>query len=330
MSGVNVWGEEEGYGTGDGVSISEVNKKVSKSGDSMSGELDMSNNKIINLVNPTDAQDAATRKYVDNTTSSLFVHKAGDTMTGDLYIKLDDDTARYFGCNDISPNDSFYILLGNDSSYIGYKAPIPGNNNPIIIDGSGLLVRFRNNNIIRFGTSGADMRIVTYTAMVLGGAIDCEQYPINNLANPISDNDATTKTYVDRKICNVGYIPSLTSATNNKIGFHVTASTYFSGTYLPYYAFNSGDILEWCTAGITSNFWLKIQCPEPVAVGKFRLEEEVVVLKEYIIGDLKDQMIILLGIYYIQLLVNMLVIQLDIIMYSIQLEQHIHILESMV
>ena len=39
--------------------------RVSKSGDSMSGNLDMGGNSILHVVDPTGVQDAATKNYVD-------------------------------------------------------------------------------------------------------------------------------------------------------------------------------------------------------------------------------------------------------------------------
>jgi hypothetical protein len=49
----------------------------------MTGVLNINSNKITNLANPTVAQDAATKTYVD-TQDGLRVAKAGDTMTGIL------------------------------------------------------------------------------------------------------------------------------------------------------------------------------------------------------------------------------------------------------
>jgi hypothetical protein len=64
----------------------------------MTGVLNMNSNKITNLANPTVAQDAATKTYVD-IQDSLRVAKAGDTMAGILdmgmnrIISLTDPTA---------------------------------------------------------------------------------------------------------------------------------------------------------------------------------------------------------------------------------------------
>ena len=65
-----------------------LNLKLTKSGDGMSGELDMNDNKIIDLKTPTDNADATTKKYVDNK-HALTLLKSGGTMTGE--INMGDD-----------------------------------------------------------------------------------------------------------------------------------------------------------------------------------------------------------------------------------------------
>ena len=49
-----------------------VDQKVTKSGDTMSGGLNMENKKIINLANPTDDKDAVNKKYVNDNYSSSY------------------------------------------------------------------------------------------------------------------------------------------------------------------------------------------------------------------------------------------------------------------
>ena len=57
--------------------------KLTKSGDSMSGQLDMNDNKIIDLATPTNNSDASTKKYVDDGLSGK-LDVAGGQMTGPL------------------------------------------------------------------------------------------------------------------------------------------------------------------------------------------------------------------------------------------------------
>lgn len=65
---------------------------VKKSGDTMTGALDMQNHKVTNVAAPTETADAANKGYVDTAISGLtdgttampYVKKAGDTMAGNL------------------------------------------------------------------------------------------------------------------------------------------------------------------------------------------------------------------------------------------------------
>ena len=50
----------------------------------LQGELDMGNNKIVNVTDPTAAQDAATKNYVDTVGSAVTLNTSGDTGTGSI------------------------------------------------------------------------------------------------------------------------------------------------------------------------------------------------------------------------------------------------------
>ena len=58
------------------------NKFLDKSSGVMAGSLNMSNNKITNVGNPTADKDAVSRVYGDG----RYVKKSGDTMTGALSV----------------------------------------------------------------------------------------------------------------------------------------------------------------------------------------------------------------------------------------------------
>lgn len=53
-----------------------IGTKVSKSGDTMTGNLDLGNNRIINLPSPVDPSDAATKEYVDSVATGLDVKES--------------------------------------------------------------------------------------------------------------------------------------------------------------------------------------------------------------------------------------------------------------
>lgn len=63
--------------------LSQVGTAVQKTGDTMTGDLDMGNNQIENLGTPFAPTDAATKGYVD-TADALKLDKSGGTMTGAL------------------------------------------------------------------------------------------------------------------------------------------------------------------------------------------------------------------------------------------------------
>lgn len=77
---------------------------VKKSGDTMTGALDMQNHKVTNVAAPTETADAANKGYVDTAISGLtdgttampYVKKSGDTMTGALTIPGNAVIARAF------------------------------------------------------------------------------------------------------------------------------------------------------------------------------------------------------------------------------------------
>ena len=65
------------------TALSQVGTAVQKSGDTMTGDLDMGSNQIENLGTPFGPADAATKTYVD-TADALKLDKSGGTMTGTL------------------------------------------------------------------------------------------------------------------------------------------------------------------------------------------------------------------------------------------------------
>jgi hypothetical protein len=241
---------------------------VEITGDTMSGDLDMGGNFIHNLHAPMSNADGATKLYVD-AISTLSVAKAGDTMSGNLLLSGGDDTYRNLGCTELNEGKTFQVLMG-DNNFFGYTKPPVGITNPVILDCSGFLIKFNGNNIMRVATSGSDLEIITYKRFKINAEINCNGYNIYSLADPLGDSDAATKRYVDKKKNLVGYVPHLGS-NNSKTGFIVSQSSLFSISYYGFNVFNNADNLLWATAGVTSNFWIKVLCPNSVIVWKFHI-----------------------------------------------------------
>lgn len=82
---------------------SSIAARLKKSGDTMTGVLDMGSNRITNLADPTDDQDAATRIYVD------------DQWDLDVRLLFQDDF--------IADRDARWTLSGAGGSYVQNAAP---------------------------------------------------------------------------------------------------------------------------------------------------------------------------------------------------------------
>jgi hypothetical protein len=89
----------------------------------------------------------------------------------------------------------------------------------------------------------------------------------------IPNRDVATKKFVTRRTLknNVGLVPILTSNLNNKSGYKVTASSEYDTNHSACNVFNSLTDNDWCTAGVDSEFWIQLQCPEVIKIHKFTI-----------------------------------------------------------
>ena len=154
----------------------------------------MGSNKIVSMADPTSAQDAATKNYVD----ASKVSRTGDTMTGDLVLNVGADAARSIGCTDLSGTKTFSVNMGSAGDVITGRL-----GTPITIDSSnGILFRSGNNNNLQTGTGSG---ILCYTIININGGF------INNLAAPLNNLDAANRLYAD----SVTYMTAQPSMTSN-------------------------------------------------------------------------------------------------------------------
>lgn len=154
---------------------------LSLSGGTMAGTIDMNNNKITNLPEPTSNKDAATKAYVDSHSgggggTGNYVSKAGDTMTGALNISM--------GESEISiSNASIELNTGSNGVTVGEI--------PTDTPTYGIL-------------SNSDLLFIANGNINLLNSNDGEALKITNVATPTNANDAANKAYVDNAVSGAG------------------------------------------------------------------------------------------------------------------------------
>ena len=154
---------------------------LSLSGGTMAGTINMNNNKITNLPEPTSNQDAATKAYVDSHSgggggTGDYVSKAGDTMTGALNISM--------GGSEISiANASIELNTGSNGVTVGEIAT----DTPTY----GIM-------------SNSDLMLIANGNINLANSNAAEALKITNVATPTNANDAANKAYVDNAVSGAG------------------------------------------------------------------------------------------------------------------------------
>lgn len=173
----------------------------------IASDFDMTNNKIINLADPTSAQDAATKAYVD-AQSSEDLDFAGDSGTGTVNLgsqsltlagTADEIVTSVSGqtvtiglpaivtadlIGDIISTDGSTILL--DASTATFAGSLSGNADTATT--AGTVTTAAQPNITSVGT---------LTGLTVNGNITVSSNNITSVADPVNAQDAATKSYVD-------------------------------------------------------------------------------------------------------------------------------------
>mgnify|MGYP001558843433 CR=1 FL=1 len=205
---------------------------VHKAGDTMYGNLLMGGNLVRNLIDPVALSDAATKGYID-ALLQYKLNKTGGAMSGNLAM------SGYFVNNIHDP------ILPQDAASKNYVDVI--------------------NNLAVYKAGDT-----------MSGNLNLDGNYITNMPDPIVVGDGANKRYVDNqsgvKKCYSGYVPELISNVN-KSGFVASSSSsYGTGSgYIAANAFRLGTTAEWATASFSTNFWIKIKCPELVRVWRIAL-----------------------------------------------------------
>src|SRR5260221_9909915 len=170
-----------------------LQSKVNKAGDVMSGSLDVGNNKISSSHIPSNPEDLINKVYGD----IYYINRSGGSLD--------------MGANKIT------------SSYVPKEEIDLTNKNYVDVK----FVTKANYTHLR---DYVDNTSVNKSGDVMSGVLDMGSKKIINVADPVSPQDVSTKKYVDEKTdiryvkSSVGLVPPLIN-NNNKNGFIVSASS---------------------------------------------------------------------------------------------------------
>ena len=86
----------------------------------------MNSNILINVSDPLSNQDIATKNYVDTNACTT----AGGVGSGDIKLNVGSDLARSLGCNDLTNDKKFTLLLVAETNMLSYsfldsRLPVP-------------------------------------------------------------------------------------------------------------------------------------------------------------------------------------------------------------
>lgn len=203
---------------------------LSKNGGTMSGTLDMGNNLITNLKEPAADQNAATKKYVDDSIATVESDISGIEST---YLKLSGGTM------------SGDITMGTDAKVVFGEGHIIGGNNTLLfksfqsLDADGAKIKMvgsptdlmdaANKNYVDSQTSlvksdiGTELtKYLPKAGGIMSGSIDMGGKRILNVGTPSINNDAATKGYVDNAIAKITPVDTSLFYNANNLMFHIT------------------------------------------------------------------------------------------------------------
>ena len=213
---------------------------------SMKADMDLGNNKIVQLATPVSPADATTKNYVD-----AFLRRQGGASRSDIEsFAMREDV--------LNPTGTVGSISGSGPwvgtiTGLGTTTNVAVGNTIVATNGVGSLgtgglytVTFVGATSVDFSAAGGTTPIAgTITAIkIYAGNINMNDNKITNLATPTTDFDATTKKYVDdlaasqneiRELGGVSLPNPITGVTNNSL-------FVFNGTNFTWGA-QAGDVL---------------------------------------------------------------------------------------
>jgi hypothetical protein len=130
-------------GSSTGLTVPQINNIFLRrdGANNATGDLNMSGRRVINIPTPTEGKDAANNSHVDQTT--------GDTMSGNLIMRVGNNPSLTLGCNDLRGTKRLNLLLGSTTDMLHNQV-----GQPITLQATdGIFLRIGDSNIAKFNSS---------------------------------------------------------------------------------------------------------------------------------------------------------------------------------
>ena len=167
-----------------------LDEKVDKAGDTMTGGLNMSDNKIVNLATPVDPTDAVNKEYVDSSSpGGSFLPTAGGTMEGTITLNGPRDIDCMFGKNaTLKYNGHDAFEWGNSINTSHQTLALTSPNRDIdAADGVAGHLSYAGTDKLQWGSN----------VTIQNANLDMDNNRIVDIGQPVENSDAATKYYVD-------------------------------------------------------------------------------------------------------------------------------------
>ena len=215
---------------------------VNKSGDTMTGDLNMNTHKITGVATPTGNTDAANKEYVDNAISGDYLPTSGGTMSGN--IDMNGNTIQNVkdpvNAQDAA-NKEYVDAIGEG---VGKNfLPTSGGEMSGNIDMGGNAIQnvkdpenakdAVNKEYVDNTTTELDGKFLPLAGGTMSGNIDMNGNTIQNVKYPVNAQDAANKEYVDAIGEGVGknFLPTAGGTMTGPI-----RTEYFLENYPQFYA----------------------------------------------------------------------------------------------